>query len=308
MKTSFPKYRSTASLRRCQALTILEMLVSTALLAFIVLGLTAMFVEVQKAFKTGIKQSSITDSGRTIVDMIAGDLQQLSDAQIANVYLPGQIFPLPPPQTETLNLYWQWNPSMDLVQSNDTVVRTNQLQDIFAMVETNGTWLGIGYTVSNWFTNLNGSAIPGVGTLYRYVGQTNAPLDTNNGLFQGFYSPLSTTNFHRIADGVVHLKIYAFDADGNEYPYEALNDYPITGSPSPIFAYPTPGTNSAGQYQTNRLPHSLDIELGILEPETFEHVRALYASGATAAAGQLLTNSPTKVEIFRQHIIVPAAP
>lgn len=305
MNTALSKHFSPASPRCCRALTILEMLVSTALLAFIVLGLTAMFIQVQKAFKMGIKQSSVTDSGRSVIDMIASDLSQLSDAGFP---IPQQPFfqPTPLPQ---VNLYWQWNPGMDLIQSDGTVTRTNQLQDIFAMVETNNTWVGIGYMVSNWFT-ANGNAIPGVGTLYRYVAQTNAPLDATNSLFSGFYFGTGTNaNYHRVADGVVHLKIYAYDGNGNEDAYEIPYDYPSSGS-SAILLYPTVVTNLVNGlpfYQTNHLPHSIDIELGILEPETFEHVRALFTSGATAAAEQLLTNSPGKVEIFRQHIIVPAA-
>jgi len=45
-------------------LTILEMLVSTAMLSLIVVGLTATLIQVQKTFKTGIKQNTITDAGR----------------------------------------------------------------------------------------------------------------------------------------------------------------------------------------------------------------------------------------------------
>jgi hypothetical protein len=44
-----------------------------------------------------------------------------------------------------------------------------------------------------------------------------------------------------------------------------------------------------------------------LEPEAFEHVRALYASGAAAAASNYLANAAGQVEIFRQHIIIPSA-
>ncbi len=64
------------------------MLVSTAMLAFIVLGLTAMFVQTQKVFKTGIKQTTVTDAGRAIIDMIASDLSQMSDPHFTNVYYP----------------------------------------------------------------------------------------------------------------------------------------------------------------------------------------------------------------------------
>jgi len=292
------------------------MLVSTALLSFIVLGLTAMFIQTQKIFKTGIKQTTITDAGRAIMDMIASDLSQMANDQFTNQYGGNSgnfIFP---------NLYWSWVPQYDLVQSNLNnngvpVFRTNQVEDIFAMVQTNNTWLGIGYSVSNWF--------PGVGTLYRYVAQTNAPLYPTNLLYSNYNYQIglgtyTNTLFHRIADGVVHLKIYAFDADGNEMSLEPSYDQTgyVNGTQQ-CLQYPcielvtNSVTNSLGVvfqtnvFQTNYLPHSIDIELGILEPEAFEHVRALYASGAAAAASNYLANAAGQVEIFRQHIIIPSA-
>jgi hypothetical protein len=311
--------------RSCRALTILEMLVSTALLSFIVLGLTAMFVQTQKIFKTGIKQTTVTDAGRTIIDMMASDLSQMSDPHFANVYFPTNVYPnfpvggYPNPPT----LYWSFVPGYDLVQSTNNnngipfPCRTNEVEDIFAMVQTNNTWVGIGYTVSNWFTNSGGGAIPGVGTLYRYVATTTAPLFPTNLLYANYinqvgYGTFTNSLFHRIADGVVHLKIYAFDADGNEMYWEPYYDQigQVYGFQKDTYLqYPVIVTNlTSGGSQTNYLPHSIDIELGILEPEAFERARALYTSGATNAAAIFLANAAGQVEIFRQHIIIPAAP
>jgi hypothetical protein len=299
------------------ALTILEMLVSTALLAFIVLGLTAMFVQTQKAFKTGIKQTSVTDAGRTIIDMMAADLSQLSDPHFPYLYYPPTNLPGYSPA-----LNWALVADLSFVQVLTTNIisgnyesRVNQSEDIFALVQTNAAWLGIGYTVSNWFTNNDGSSIPGVGTLYRYVASTNAPLFTNNQLYQNFNSQIAlgtftNTLFHRIADGVVHLKIYAFNADGNEMYWE--NQY-NSGSNLAYSSYQYPiielNLTNLSAYVTNYLPHSIDIELGILEPEAFEHARALFTSGATIAASNYLrSNALGQVQIFRQHILIPAAP
>ena len=295
-----------------------------------------MFIQTQKVFKTGIKQTTVTDAGRTIIDMIASDLSQMSDPHFTNVaYPPTPYVTLGPSQGYIVNgpnppnLYWSFVPQYDLVQlvvSNNgvPVSRTNQLEDIFATVQTNNTWLGIGYTVSNWFTNSGGSAIPGVGTLYRYVVQTNAPLFSTNLLFSNFnyqigLNTFTNSLFHRIADGVVHLKIYAFDADGNETVNEPAYDSLQSGLT--YLQYPfiknviNPATglyekDASGNYilQTNYLPHSIDIELGILEPEAFEHARALYTSGAAVAAQQYLSTCAGQVEIFRQHIVIPAAP
>jgi hypothetical protein len=317
VKIAFPKNILSWPLRACRALTILEMLVSTAMLAFIVLGLTAMFIQTQKVFKTGIKQTTVTDAGRAIVDMMASDLSQMSDPHFTNVYFPTNSTLAAPP-----TLYWSLVPGYEFVQSNlnnnGVLVpfRTNEVEDIFATLQTNNTWVGIGYTVSNWFTN-SGGAIPGVSTLYRYVATTTAPLFSTNLLSWGFTNAWNSgnfTNFHRIADGVVHLKIYAFDADGNEMYWEPYYDqygYVYGFLSDRYLQYPVivPDlTTNIPPYVTNYLPHSIDIELGILEPEAFEHARALFTSGATNAAAAFLANAAGQVEIFRQHILIPAAP
>jgi len=303
----------------CRGLTILEMLVSTAMLAVIVVGLTAMLIQTQKAFKTGIKQTTVTDAGRAIVDMIAADLSQSSDPHFTNVINTNFSYPLPPYPT---NLFWQWIPAYDLIQSNlngsgiMVPFRVNELEDIFVTVQTNNTWLGIGYCVSNWFTNSGtGLPFPGLYTLYRYVTNTTAPLTNDIFLYTNFQYSLQNnfTNFHRIADGVVHMKITAYDASGNEDPnelyIESLNYNSTSLNPVPI-QYPVVEFNptNSSMYITNYLPHSVDIELGILEPEAFEHARALFTAGATVAAEQYLSTCAGQVEIFRQHIIIPAAP
>jgi hypothetical protein len=309
LKTTFPINLLSRPPRRCRALTILEMLVSTALLSFIVLGLTAMFIQTQKAFKTGIKQATVTDAGRAIIDMIAADFSQMANGQLTNqTAVNSGIFNYP-------NMDWYRVLGYDLVQSQNGVpFRTNELEDIFAMVQTNNNWLGVGYSVSNWFTS-GGAAIPGVGTLYRYTTNVTGPLTTSNAnfLYPNFYSAVSTgtfTNFHRIADGVVHLKIYAYDTNGYENQNEVPYDYGAvtTNLEYPNLVWVINPLNPLGPpiQQTNFVPHSIDIELGILEPEAFEHARALFTSGATTAAEQYLASAAGQVEIFRQHIIISA--
>src|SRR5579872_1701533 len=79
-----------------RALTVLEMLVATTLLSLIIVGLTAMFVQTQRAFKLGLKQNDVNDAGRTVVDMITHDISQMADAQhlgITNVYFDWSLHP-----------------------------------------------------------------------------------------------------------------------------------------------------------------------------------------------------------------------
>lgn len=273
-------------IRHCRALTVLEMLVSVTLLVFIVVGLTAMFVQTQRAFKAGLKQSTMTDAGHTIIDMVAADLAQASDAQ--NPYV--------------VNLYWGWatmNTSIEYQDTRVNVYRTNQLQEIFALVHTNTQWVGVGYAVSNYAT--------GAGTLYRYVALTNDPLNTNV-LFDIFYNDVLSQSFdpryfHRLTDGVVHLKIRAFDQFGNETPIEQGRDYGLTNT---SFTYPVPGyTNNLLLYvPPSGLPASIQLEVGVLEPEAFEQLRAL-------PGGQVQSNylgkAGGKIQIYRQNIPIAGA-
>ncbi len=126
------------------------MLVSTAMLSFIVLGLTAMFVQTQKAFKTGIKAATITDAGRTVMDMIAADMRHLSDGNNN----PG-----------ITNLYWSWteNSVQYNSQFNPPVpFRTNQVDAIYLLEHTNTVWMGVGYAVQNLVPNsgsIHGNAL-----------------------------------------------------------------------------------------------------------------------------------------------------
>jgi hypothetical protein len=263
-------------------LTILEMLVSTAMLSLIVVGLTAALIQTQKAFKTAIRQNTVTDAGRSIVDMIAGDLRQMSDAQNTNFY-----------NSNVFNLWWGSPRLTNIVNyENGLAFRTNQLNDIYILIHTNTTWVGVGYSVSNY---------PGigVGTLYRY--ETNwtslAPVFTNN-LFSQFTQALASQNFnnnnwHRVADGVIDLRITPYDQYGNTN-YFNPND-------SGISYYPV-----GYAYWSNTLPNSVELEFAILEPEALVQARGL-AGNPTALFNFLSTNSAPKMEVFRQRITVAAA-
>ena len=277
-----------SSIRHCRALTVLEMLVSTTCLIFIVLGLTAMFVEVQRAFKAGVKQSAMTDAGHTIIDLVASDLAQASDAQTPGI----------------TNLFWSWFTNNCTFQYQDSplnVYRTNQLQEIFVLVQTNARWLGVGYAVSN--------SAPGVGTLYRFCISTNAPL-TTNWLFDRFNFAVGTqtfgSNFDRVADGVVHLKIRAFDQFGNENGQEQGLDYAMS-RPFYEFGYPAPGYSNLLGFLVPPadLPATIQLEVGVLEPEAFEQLRALPLN--SAAQKNFLGNAVGKVQIYRQNIPIAGA-
>jgi len=273
-------------LRHCRALTVLEMLVSTTCLVFIVLGLTAMFVETQRAFKAGVKQNTMADAGQTIIDMVSADLSQASDAQ--NPFIT--------------NLCWGWtaNASSNYQDYPANIFRINQLQQIFVLVHTNTQWLGVGYAVSNY-------AGTGAGTLYSYLDATNDPIP-NNCLCSNFLLRAQTfpnNYFHRVSDGVVHFNLRAFDQYGNETAWEQGLDFdPAGGS----FFYPTTSaySNSLGVLMPRAgLPAAVQLEVGILEPEAYEQLRALPAGSASQR--NFLSAAGGKIQIYRQNIPIAGA-
>ncbi len=303
--------------RGAAGLTLLEMLVSSAMLALIIVGLTAMFVQTQKAFKTGIKQTDVGDAGRSISDLMAGDLAQLSDGSpyglTPTVQTPG-----------VTNLMWGWDQSCIYPQyENGLPFRTNEMQRIYMLVQTNTGWMGIGYAVSNMTPGL------GVWTLYRYISITNTHFVDNHVLFDPFHSIFTTqfpqwgsarfgdtNNMHldRIAEGVVDLRIMAYDQYGNRIGLEATN--PITGGNGYGDFYLGQVTNAVPysnwvinpppRHAVNiPTPTSIDLELGILDPASWDHLKGL--AGNLVAQSNYLQASSGKIDIFRKHILVRAA-
>lgn len=277
-----------------QGLTILEMLVSTAMLSLIVLGLTAMLIQTQKAFKTGIKASTITDAGRTITDMIAADMRNMSDGQNSNI----------------INLYWSWNEN-SVQWANNQPFRTNQVDAIYLLEHTNTMWMGVGYAVQNLVPN--SSSV--VGTLYRYENSVSAPyLLTNyypHNLFSNFMESVETQSFtnqaywHRVADGVISLKLMAYDQNGNEPGVEA---YYGDWEPKGTFSYPLASNNlpNTVDSQLNTLPNAVDFELAILEPDALTRARALANNPNLTAFNYFMqSNALTTMEIFRRRVSIP---
>jgi hypothetical protein len=281
MKTLRPIRILSQAPRRRAGLTILEMLVSTAMLSLIVVGLTAALIQMQKTFKTGIKQNTITDAARSIVEMISGDLRQMSDGQNTNFF-----------RDHVYNFWWGSPDVTNIVNyENGVAIRTNELNDIFILEHTNTTWVGVGYAVSNY---------PGigVGTLYRYETNWNAmaPVFTNN-LWTQFSKGLGnypSNYWHRVADGVIDLRITAYDQYGNTNYYNpnepGISYYPVGYA-----------------FTSNTLPNSVELEFAILEPEALVQARSL-AGNPTALMNFLATNSAPKMEVFRQRITIPVAP
>src|SRR5437867_6593815 len=67
------------------AFSLIEIMVTVALLSFIVLGLLAMFTQTKRAFTSSMTQTDVMESGRAVVEMIVRDLEQLTPSHVVGL-------------------------------------------------------------------------------------------------------------------------------------------------------------------------------------------------------------------------------
>ena len=278
--------------QRRAGLTLLEILVSVALLVVIVLGLTAMFNQTQRAFRSGLVNVDVMEGGRSAVELIGREMEQ---AEPSHLSFGTNFF------SELQQGGGTFSPIVLTVPGGNTPPFTNFLSRVF-FVNRSDEWYGRGFRVLDT-NNFNDSSGVLVGTLYRFDVTTN-----NSGTLERFMkvfdqtpqSQIDNTNLHRIIDGVVHFHLKAFDVNGREYgtvgasntvPYITYDN--IYGIPELAFV-------------NDRLPAYVELELGIIEPQVYLQVKPLLAQNRALALNFLNTHA-NKIHYFRQQIPIRTA-
>jgi prepilin-type N-terminal cleavage/methylation domain-containing protein len=252
-----------------RAFSLIEMLVASALLVVIMLGLVAMFFQTERAFRLGVVQSDTMEGGRATIELVARDLQELSSAN----------------QTNVVHFYVDrgWNGVTNELAPGEW--RLNVLQPFYLLRRANLQWRGLRYDFST-----NGLS-PGLVTLHRLDTLSLLPADqarlTNAWEVNAYLASHSARDYPAaygtIVDGVVNLTLKAYDNVGN----------PVTNFPyrlySPDAFYEFRGTN---------MPAAVEVELGILDPKTLERARGL----TPANQGRFLSQHAGSVHLFRQRI------
>jgi prepilin-type N-terminal cleavage/methylation domain-containing protein len=257
-----------------RAFSLIEIMVAVTLLAVITVGLLSMFYHTQKAFRLGAGQVDVLEGGRSTMHLLSQDLQEMYPSHVAQV----ANFEALPVGNARLD--------MDLPGGG---YRTNLVQDISFISRHGDEWIGITYRVSH-----NGL---GAGTLYRSVISTNPSLphsttplpewmvvsnlfrDTTNFAVLSPDPTVHDPDFHRIADGIVHLRVRgAYDNRGRLYPEAVPGVYGFT----------------------NEVPAYLDLELAILDPKGVSQFEARTNAPATARA--YLAGQVHRVHLFTQRV------
>ena len=265
-----------------------------------------MFNQTQKVFKAGTMAVDIGGNGRPAMDLLVRELEQLTPAQVAggNNYptLTNQFFA----EVEDPGSF------LPLVQElpGASALRTNIIQHFFFLSRLNQDWIGTGFAV------VPDDAQSVAGPLYRFSWTNRySPMSLSWQFRQALGRPVADirTNFSRIAEGVVHLRLRTFDPHG----VPLISGIQQNGNLFPVlpFGSSTWVNNATGQVRTasgkvldevdcyfwnNAVPASLELELGILEPKVFQRYRAIGAG--TTAATAYLSNHVAQVHLFRQRI------
>ncbi len=319
IRTSISLPGPSAGRRLARAFSLIEVLVVTGLLSVIIIGLVMMFAQTQRAYKLGMTQVDVLEGGRMATDLITRDLQQLAPAGLptwsgaTNFYVA------------TLRAPYQ---ALSQELPGNAVQRSNIIQDCFLLTRENQTWRGIGYVVrtndpASGYTGYPGG---GIGTLYRYGYDVNGvenkasvqELRVNPALLNDRFAlgNWNATNMSRVLEGVVHFTVRAYDSSGRWINFDHPNVFPgFEMVYPPNQSHPNQSvTNDArlfslgsryGEigcyFQSNTIPASVEIELGVLESREIERARAI--SSPTARASYL-SQQAGKVHLFRWRVPV----
>jgi prepilin-type N-terminal cleavage/methylation domain-containing protein len=265
--------------------TLVEIMVVIALLSVIVLGLMAMFNQVQRAFKAGMTQVDVLESGRMAMDMFNRELQEITPTYRDAINFSVELPPFDPvPQQLVASSVW----------------RTNALEQVFFLTRENQRWIGTGYLVS--------TPDEGVGSLYRLVITTNINQNPA-GLYYNFRNaPL--TKFSRILDGVVQFRVRTFDTNNtwimnNMGPTNSVTNV-LAGISPPGSTSEVPGEIGYYEFRSNAVPAYVELELGVLEQQVWERYKSIPVVGALDPTPrvQFLRKQSGHVHLFRQRVAV----
>jgi hypothetical protein len=307
------------------AFSMVELLVAMTLLTLIVLALMVVFNSTQRAFRASVTQTDILEGGRAAVDIMTTDLRGMVPSSGVSNYVvnPGsygfgavnffavtnncQFLPalsaLPTLPYLSFNLPYQ-----PLPQSlpGSSVQRNNQLEYFFMLGRENTKWTGVGYVVNS------GSSSP-LFPLYRFYAEANISANpyilVTNFLSKIYYS--QWTNMSHVIDGVVHMTVDAYDANG----YRMTNTYQFHGNLETInrnivFVPPLSLDSQVGfVFYTNAVPAAVELQLGILEDRTLQRAQSLGIQGTAPNNNppqwSYLQNQSGHVQLFRQRVNIP---
>ena len=278
------------------AFSLIEVMVVMVLLSLIVIALMSVFSSTQTAFRAAATQSDVLEGGRNAMDLIADDLRQMTPSS-------GRSFGAVNFYSVQTN-YFSPAPASPLFQSLAGVSypntqRTNILENFFVLsrenMNGNLNWIGVGYAVC--------ASPASFYSLYRFT--TNHPVSAYPDptfLFTHDFANFlaNVTSASHLLDGVVHLRVRAYDGNG------FWMNTSRTNAPSTNYVVWATGFVWGEPYSldfySNAVPASVEVELGLLEDRTLQRAESI---GTPLAQSNYLAQQAGKVHVFRQRVSIP---
>jgi hypothetical protein len=280
-----------------------ELLLAVSITTIIIVALYSVFNHTQKALRASMGQVDVLEAGRAAMSLIVGELEQMSACYESNI----------------VNLYVRPNPAAGLFEQplpGDNIYRTNLLDDFVFLSKQTNIWVASTYSVA--FPR-GGNQNNLVGTLMRYSVATNSPQLAISNTLQYADPPWTnfffTNVFQPVIDGVIHLSLVPYDFQGQQLP--PFDNNGVLKFRRTRLSYMPPRLNSPGlgflpratenryYFISNGLPAFLELELGILEPTTYQQYRSI---PSYTAATNFLAKHAGQVHVFRQRIPIRTAP
>lgn len=273
-----------------KAFTVVELMVAVSVLTLIVLVLYSLFDQTQRAMRGNASQVDVLEGGRAAMEMMVGDLEQTGASGLRG----------------TTNFFAQLltAPSLQRLSATNQL-HVNLQQEFFFLSSFNRQSKLVGYLVRP-YRALN-VELP-VGTLYRVVLSNHVSQLTSNSLSDFYFSNRvqhlafgTNALFQRVTDGVVHLHVRAYDANGrlmgwrtNNYPDVALVRDEKSGSLG----------ESRLIFVDTALPTAVELELGVIEPQVADRMRSM---PNPTIAGEYFARQAGRVHLFQQRIPIRTA-
>ena len=262
------------------------------LLTLIVIALMGVFNNTQAAFRASVTQTDVLEGGRAAMDLITADLRAMSPSfdysnGAVNFYV--NINTASPPLTNTL------------VGSVSGAPRINLVENFFVLSRNNQTWTGTGYVV------ITNSVQGNLYSLYRFsmttnVSSANGPAMLYVNFINGISSYTNSPPWSHLLDGVVGLRVRAFDNNG----YWMTNNLNFAGgqvTTNNSVQFLPSAFGEIGFYMfSNALPASVEIEMATVEDRTLQRAESRPAG---TLRDQYLQGQAGKVHVFRQRVTIP---
>jgi hypothetical protein len=270
------------------------------IMAVIVGALYGMFHFTQKALRANVTQVDVLADGRAAMEQLARELGLIAATRVQG----GTNFTAQPSPV--------YEPVIQPLMAG-AGMRTNVLDETFFMSRYDREYSGTTYRVLY--------AKNGVGALGKFSGTwpVLGADPTTLALFATGVVGQDPTNYVTLADGVIHFRVLAYDPSGFPLVYNRTNISPAyrvhrvnasgavlqTTANSNVVLRGLPTGETRCVFLSNALPAYVEVELGLLEPKTYEQFKAFQAGSPLAQ--RFLADHAAQVHLFRQRVPIRQA-